>query len=45
MDKEIVDVEEIRTNTYQVTFVKNKVIVVYAPNVDTAIKRALDRYR
>ena len=44
MDKRIVDIEEIRTNTYQVTFDDKKIVVVYAPNVDTAIKRALAKY-
>jgi len=39
---EIIDIEEIRLNTYKIIFNNNKEITVYAPNIKTAIKRAYD---
>ena len=38
----IKEVEEIRLNTYKIIFNNDKEVIVYAPNVKTAIKRAYD---
>jgi len=39
----VTNIEEIRTNTYQVWFSNGKIVVVHAPNVNTAIERAYKR--
>ena len=33
---EIIDIEEIRINTYKVIFNNNKEVIIYAPNIKTA---------
>jgi len=43
MKVSVINIEEIRTNTYQVWFSNGKIVVVHAPNSDTAIKRAFER--
>jgi len=39
---EIKEIEEVRLNTYKIIFDNNKEVIVYAPNIKIAIKRAYD---
>jgi len=45
MKVEIIDIEEIRTNTYEVLFSNDVSVVVYAPNINTAIIKAEERIK